>query len=810
MPNVIFRILLLVSLSAIVFGQSHPGIHQVQSEYYRDNYPEPEYPPAAAPALPKVERMLQPTHTVFGYHPYWMGTAWQSYNYNLLTTVAWFSAEVTATGQLSNLHGWPVTDLINLAHGNGVDVVLCATLFDNDDLATLLSNSSYRQNLITNLVNQVKNANGDGVNIDFESMPSSQRSNLVQFMTDLTNTFHSEIPGSQVTMATPAVDWSNAWDYNALANICDGLFIMGYAYYWSGSSYAGPTSPLTGGSYNITNTVNDYLSKTDNNSDKIILGLPYYGYDWAVVSNTKGAAATARGVARFYDEMEALSLTYGRNWDSSSQTPWFTYQSGNWQQAWYDDSLSLSLKYDLALDKELQGIGMWALGYDGSSPKLWEALADKFGAISPPLEPTGLAIRNLGDGSIMVSFSGASSADEYTVVRSYLDQSHTDIIGTFNQRPIIITGLNLNIPHYLKITASNDFGSSPETEVLGTTPSQSDSKILVVHGFDRVSGTNNTRDYTRQHGSAIWQSGYSFDSASNEAVLNGEISLSDYPVVDWILGEEGSTNSTFTGEEQALVKAYLEQGGQLIVSGSEIGYDLVAQGNTEDIAFFNNYLKADYIVDAASDEYELNGATSSIFDGLSGITYDNGNYGTYDVDYPDGIKPFGGAGVCLHYTGADYAAKGAAGIHYSGSFGSSSINGAVILLAVGFEALYPEESRNTLMNRMLGSFTIPNGIIDHNNSPHHFEITSIYPNPSNSAVTIRFTVPDETKSGRLQIVDLAGRIIRDILISGQDTEVTSLHWNGTLQSGQPAPTGVYFARISFDNKTQSRKFTLLK
>ena len=63
-------------------------------------------------------------------------------------------------------------------------------------------------------------------------------------------------------MATPAIDWSNSWDYNMLAQITDGLFIMGYNYQWSGSSTSGPTSPLTGSGYTLTWTVNDYLNKT--------------------------------------------------------------------------------------------------------------------------------------------------------------------------------------------------------------------------------------------------------------------------------------------------------------------------------------------------------------------------------------------------------------------------------------------------------------------------------------------------------------------------------------------------------------------
>ena len=81
-------------------------------------------------------------------------------------------------------------------------------------------------------------------------------------MQTLSDAFHEEINDPIITMATPAVDWSNAWDYNMLAQITDGLFIMGYDYFYSGSESAGPVSPLGGYYYDLDFTVNDYINKT--------------------------------------------------------------------------------------------------------------------------------------------------------------------------------------------------------------------------------------------------------------------------------------------------------------------------------------------------------------------------------------------------------------------------------------------------------------------------------------------------------------------------------------------------------------------
>jgi len=368
----------MMNILCSVFAQEHPSIHKIQLEYYNNNYIESHSQDTREPIISKQNRSSGPNREVFGYHPYWMGTSWQNYNYNLISTIAYFSAEATATGTLSNLHGWPVAGLINLAHTNGVNVVLCVTLFDNGDLVTLLSNPSYRQNLINNLLTQVQAGNADGVNVDFESFPSSQKQNMVQFITDLTSTFHAEIPGSQVTLATPAVDWNNGWDYNALATISDGLFIMGYNYYYGGSSTTGPIAPLYANGISVSWTINDYLNKTNNQSDKLMIGCPYYGFEWPTSSGSSGTSTIGNGSAKFYAEMEGNALSYGKLWDESSQTPWYRYQNPNWYQGWYDDSLSLSYKYDYAIENDLLGVGIWAMGYDGNNPELWELLSTKF------------------------------------------------------------------------------------------------------------------------------------------------------------------------------------------------------------------------------------------------------------------------------------------------------------------------------------------------------------------------------------------------------------------------------------------------
>ena len=810
-----YKTFIFIILFSFGFGQENfKSIHQIELNYNKENYLEPLFKPYLGPADPIQARRDDPSKKVFGYHPYWQGTKWQSYNYDLLTTIAYFSAETNSTGDLTNLHGWPATDLINKAHANGVEVVLTVTLFDKSDIETLLSHNSYRDRLIKNLLYEVNRAGADGVNIDFESFPESQKNNLVSFVKNLRKSLRDSIPNAQVTLATPAVDWSNAWDFNALATESDGLFIMGYDYHWKGSTTTGPVAPLTGGSYNITNTVNTYLSITNNNYDKLILGNPYYGYEWPSNGGDKGASTTNDGTAVIFSTAESKALSYGKLWDSDSQTPWYRYQNPSWFQTWYDDSLSLSNKYDFVISKKLGGVGIWALGYDEGYDELWNALKEKMGAKSAPLTPTNFNVVNVGKGLASIEFLGSDNATFFEVMRVYLNSNQTESLGQFSSSPILLENLNDNESYFIKLKAINAYGSSKHTEVLGVIPSANSPKVLIVNGFDRVTGTNNTFDFIKEHGSALHNNDYIFDSASNEAIINKYIKLTDYQIVDWILGEEGTATSSFNDIEQSLIQEFLMDGGKLFVSGSEVGYDLSDKGDTNDKLFYEKFLRANYISDAAGgrqSNYNAYGVQGTLFDGVN-LSFDDGTQGSYDVDWPDGIKPISNEEINLKFEGVDYDSSGGAGISYRGRFGSSPLSGGLVYLTIGFESIYPENKRNIIMKRVMhyldGPFT---SIMDENQLvPDKPRITALYPNPSNKSISIEFQIIRHTPIAYLSITDILGRELFNMSVQSLPTKNQKFNWTGTLKNGTEAPSGIYIAKLSQGNQLVTKRFTLLK
>ena len=810
MKKMLLSIVLILISSNWSYGQQPvpPSIHQIEYEKNYNVTPIIGYD-LNIPIKILQKRSVLPQKEVFGYLPYWVSPQYLRWSY--LTTLAYFGLEFDRFGNIVKYNGWPPTSLINQAHNNGVRVVVVAINFNPDDIHNILTNSNIRDNFIDNLIAEMKKGNADGVNIDFELPPSSDRDVLTDFMSVLASRCHQEIPGSHVSIAMPAVNWSNRFDYSGLAAACDALMIMGYNYWYKGSSTAGPVSPLSGSTYNVTRTVNEYLQQTSFAGEKIILGLPYYGIEWNTSSDQAGSGALAAGVSKTYQVAAQNAASYGRRWNDLYKTPWYAYlNNNNWYQCWYDDSLSLSYKYNLALEKQLAGIGIWALGYDGSRPELWGAIQDHFLNLDslPPNRPTHFAALAIENYNIRIKFHQVENATEYQLFISPDGATFIEDTTFFNTNMIDIQPPGNN-PVYLKLRAVNNIGVSDFTEVLGVTVSAQKPRILIVNGFDRVSGTGNTFDFIRQHGQALFANDQTFSSASNEAILSRDVSLLDFDLVDWILGEEGVATESFSLDEQSLVKEYLEDGKSLFVSGSEIGYDLFAKGSQQDVLFFQNYLRAEYIVDGVK-SYRFNGSISSFFFSIPSMSFDNGLYGGYDVDYPDGIKPFGGSQLGLVYGGVDYNNNGGAGIYYQGTFGQSLKIGKLVFFAFPFEMIIEETNRELLMRETLKFFDFSTKLpIEDSKIPDKYLLLKSYPNPvylsESSIFKLSVQTNNFTHPVRITLYNSLGQHVKTIYSGKFFQSQTEIFVNIAYLN-----SGIYFIR-AFGNKiVQKKRIVILR
>jgi len=810
MKNILQIITIFLISTNFIFAQeeNRNSIHKI--EYLKHYSEQPVYKTSNLERVnPLRKRMVAPDKEVFGYLPYWASSQYLRWSH--ISTLAYFGLEFDRWGNIIDYNGWPPTSLINTAHNNGVRVVVVAINFNPDDLNSLLNYPDRRENFINNLIAEMKRGNADGVNIDFEFPYSSDRDSLTSFMAVLAERCHTEIPGSHVSIASPAVNWSNTFDYKGLADVCDALMIMAYNYWWNGSSTSGPVSPLSGSNYNVTRTVNDYLQQTLNAAEKLILGLPYYGIEWQTINDQAGATTTSYGESRTYQIAAQNAANYGRRWSDLYSFPWYAFfNNNNWFQCWYEDSLSLSYKYNLVMQEQLAGIGIWALGYDGARPELWGAIEDHFFSTDsfPPSTPTHFAVISMGNSDLKILFHPAKNATSYQLFSSSDGVNFVEEI-TFSSENSFDLHWSSNSPVYFKLRAKNTLGISNFTEVLAATSSNLKPKILVVNGFDRVAGTMNTFDFIRQHGPSLYENGQTFSSASNEAIVAGEVSLLDFDFVDWILGEEGTSTESFSNEEQILVQGFLENGKSLFVSGSEIGYDLVSKGSQQDVLFYQSYLKATYIVDDAL-SYTFSGASSSIFSSISFTTFDNGTNGGYNVDYPDGIKPTGGSLLGLVYGGVDYNARGGAGIYYQGTFGQSSVDGKLVHLAFPFEMIVDKNNRNLLMQEVLQFVNIPTNIVKNElEIPEKFLIVETYPNPiyisKNSILNLSVQTNDLRSPYQIVMFNSLGQQVKTISLGKLIQSPKDFFIDIADLS-----SGLYFIKTSNDLIVQNKRIIILR
>jgi hypothetical protein len=146
----------------------------------------------------------------------------------------------------------------------------------------------------------------------------------------------------------------------------------------------------------------------------MILGLPFYGYDFPAVDATvpgrrrEGTEASARTYVAVLEELPAST----RIWDVHSQTPYYTRRDPDGvHQVLYDDGESLGLKLDLIEREHLLGLGIWALGYEGNNDDFWAQIRRRLHAV-PNVAPTADAgvDRKVALGT-RVTLDGSASRD---------------------------------------------------------------------------------------------------------------------------------------------------------------------------------------------------------------------------------------------------------------------------------------------------------------------------------------------------------------------------------------------------------------
>jgi hypothetical protein len=224
--------------------------------------------------------------------------------------------------------------------------------------------------------------------------------------------------------------------------------------------------------------------------------------------------------------------------------------------------------------------------------------------------------------------------------------------------------------------------------------------VLVVDGFDRWASSEGVNHaFAADHGMALDANGVSFDTCANEA-LGPLVVLPTYRSVFWVLGDESTADETFSAAEQNLVKTFLEEGGNLLVSGAEVAWDLDRPSGPvqADRDFLNVYLCADFSLDSTI-EWDVSGAGAASLFSSRLMRFDDGSRGLYPVRSPDAVLAMSGGITSVR------TPKGrTVGVQKHGVFGAGISPGRLVYLCFPLETVFDEPQRAEVMGDILTFF----------------------------------------------------------------------------------------------------------
>ncbi len=358
-----------------------------------------------SPLIPVIDPPPPPSFVPEFIHPKsgryvaaWMPTDWDTdnarasfeANLDFIDEVSPVWYDMRTNGTLDDLGGSRDRSLVEVAHSAGVLVMPSITNgFDPDRTGYVFNNAQRRAQFVQRILDEVDEYDLDGIDIDFEAMPDSQREEFTAFIRELASGLHSR--GKFLAVAIHARTSENdgapgagAQDWYAIGQACDRFRIMTYDYHWRGGG-PGPVAPI----YWVEQVVE--YAKTVVEPSKIIVGVPFYGYDWV---GNDGAGVTWAEIQELKEIYEPKVNLLESDASGEVAESWFTYRARDGQHTvWFASVRSLEAKLDLVADYDLGGIAIWRLG--GEDPAYWEATRERLSR--DPFEVQRSVLRYLPD-----------------------------------------------------------------------------------------------------------------------------------------------------------------------------------------------------------------------------------------------------------------------------------------------------------------------------------------------------------------------------------------------------------------------------
>ena len=300
-----------------------------------------------------------------------------------LTTLAptWIHVADT-NGNISSIAS---ADYVSYAHKQNVEVWMTVRDFDGgisseQESYELLSYTSRRETLITQLIAEALRVGVDGINVDFEKISDKCGEHYIEFIRELSVKCRQNGLVLSVDNYVPK-SFNTQYDRKEQGIVADYVVIMGYDEYYAGSPEAGPVSSYNYVKEGITETLKEVPA------EKVISGIPFFTRLWKETPKTeeelksdKGTDAeqystTVESDAYGMDNAQAIVKQAGvdTTWDKKAGQNYATWEAdGSKYEIWLEDSKSIEEKLKLMKKYKLAGTAEWSLGQESSD--IWNLI----------------------------------------------------------------------------------------------------------------------------------------------------------------------------------------------------------------------------------------------------------------------------------------------------------------------------------------------------------------------------------------------------------------------------------------------------
>ena len=300
-----------------------------------------------------------------------------------LTTLAptWIHVADT-NGNISSIAS---ADYVSYAHKQNVEVWMTVRDFDGGissekESYELLSYTSRRETLITQLIAEALRVGVDGINVDFEKISDKCGEHYIEFIRELSVKCRQNGLVLSVDNYVPK-SFNTQYDRKEQGIVADYVVIMGYDEYYAGSPEAGPVSSYNYVKEGITETLKEVPA------EKVISGIPFFTRLWKETPKTeeelksdKGTdaeqySATVESDAYGMDNAQAIVKQAGvdTTWDKKAGQNYATWEAdGSKYEIWLEDSKSIEAKLKLMKKYKLAGTAEWSLGQESSD--IWNLI----------------------------------------------------------------------------------------------------------------------------------------------------------------------------------------------------------------------------------------------------------------------------------------------------------------------------------------------------------------------------------------------------------------------------------------------------